>query len=158
MLFRSDPKINNVMLDRSSGKAVALIDLDTVKPGLVHYDIGDCLRSCCNPLGEETTDLSGVVFDLPLAEAILEGYLAEAGSLLTAQEVALLPDAARLISFELGLRFFTDHLNGNVYFKARHPEHNLQRALVQFRLTASIEAQMAPLRSLVQRLAACSAP
>ena len=104
------------------------------------------------------SDLSGVVFDLPLAEAILEGYLAEAGSLLTAQEVALLPDAARLISFELGLRFFTDHLNGNVYFKARHPEHNLQRALVQFRLTASIEAQMAPLRSLVQRLAACSSP
>ena len=156
--IHGDPKINNVMLDRSSGKAVALIDLDTVKPGLVHYDIGDCLRSCCNPLGEETTDLSGVVFDLPLAEAILEGYLAEAGSLLTAQEVALLPDAARLISFELGLRFFTDHLNGNVYFKARHPEHNLQRALVQFRLTASIEAQMAPLRSLVQRLAACSSP
>ena len=156
--IHGDPKINNMLLDRGSGEAIALIDLDTVKPGLVHYDIGDCLRSCCNPLGEETTDLSGVVFDLPLAEAILEGYLAEAGSLLTAQEVALLPDAARLISFELGLRFFTDHLNGNVYFKARHPEHNLQRALVQFRLTASIEAQMAPLRSLVQRLAACSAP
>lgn len=155
--IHGDPKINNVMLDRSSGRAVALIDLDTVKPGLVHYDIGDCLRSCCNPLGEETTDLAGVAFDLPLAEAILEGYLAEVGPLLTAQEVALLPDAARLISFELGLRFYTDHLNGNVYFKARHPEHNLQRALVQFRLTASIEAQMAPLRSLVQRLAACSA-
>ena len=154
--IHGDPKINNVMLDRSSGRAVALIDLDTVKPGLVHYDIGDCLRSCCNPLGEETTDLSGVAFDLPLAEAILEGYLAEAGSLLTAQEVALLPDAARLISFELGLRFFTDHLNGSVYFKARHPEHNLQRALVQFRLTASIEAQMAPLRRLVQRLAAAN--
>jgi len=150
--IHGDPKINNVMLDRSNGRAVALIDLDTVKPGLVHYDIGDCLRSCCNPLGEETTDLNGVVFDLPLAAAILEGYLAEAGALLTAQEVALLPDAARLISFELGLRFFTDHLNGNVYFKARHPQHNLQRALVQFRLTASIEAQMEPLRQLVRRL------
>ena len=66
--IHGDPKINNMLLDRGSGEAIALIDLDTVKPGLVHYDIGDCLRSCCNPLGEETTDLSGVVFDLPLAE------------------------------------------------------------------------------------------
>ena len=150
--IHGDPKINNVMLDRSSGRAVALIDLDTVKPGLVHYDIGDCLRSCCNRLGEETTALDAVRFDLDLAQAILEGYLAEAGGLLTPLELQLIPDAARLISFELGLRFFTDHLNGNVYFKAQHPEHNLQRALVQFRLTASIEAQMEPLRRLVQRL------
>jgi Ser/Thr protein kinase RdoA (MazF antagonist) len=150
--IHGDPKINNVMLDGSTGRAVALIDLDTVKPGLVHTDIGDCLRSCCNRLGEETTDLEAVRFDLNLAEAILEGYLAEAGSLLTAAELRLLPDAAQLIAFELGLRFFTDHLNGNVYFKAQHPEHNLQRALVQFRLTASIEAQMGDLRQLVQRL------
>ena len=150
--IHGDPKINNVMLDGSTGRAVALIDLDTVKPGLVHTDIGDCLRSCCNRLGEETTDLEAVRFDLNLAEAILEGYLAEAGPLLTAAELRLLPDAAQLIAFELGLRFFTDHLNGNVYFKAQHPEHNLQRALVQFRLTASIEAQMGELRQLVQRL------
>ena len=150
--IHGDPKINNVMLDGSTGRAVALIDLDTVKPGLVHTDIGDCLRSCCNRLGEETTDLEAVRFDLTLAEAILEGYLAEVGPLLTAAELRLLPDAAQLIAFELGLRFFTDHLNGNVYFKAQHPEHNLQRALVQFRLTASIEAQMGDLRQLVQRL------
>ena len=156
--IHGDPKINNVMLDSSSGRAVALIDLDTVKPGLVHYDIGDCLRSCCNRLGEDTTALDAVRFDLDLAEAILEGYLAEAGGLLTPVELQLIPDAARLISFELGLRFFTDHLNGNVYFKAQHPEHNLQRALVQFRLTASIEAQMESLRRLVQRLTQGSAP
>lgn len=151
--IHGDPKINNVMLDGSTGRAVALIDLDTVKPGLVHTDIGDCLRSCCNRLGEETTDLEAVRFDLTLAEAILEGYLAEAGPLLTAAELRLLPDAAQLIAFELGLRFFTDHLNGNVYFKAQHPEHNLQRALVQFRLTASIEAQLGELRALVDRAA-----
>lgn len=150
--IHGDPKVNNVMLCASSGTAVSLVDLDTVKPGLVHYDIGDCLRSCCNRLGEETTALDAVRFDLDLAQAILEGYLAEAGGLLTPLELQLIPDAARLISFELGLRFFTDHLNGNVYFKAQHPEHNLQRALVQFRLTASIEAQMEPLRRLVQRL------
>lgn len=151
--IHGDPKINNVMLDRCSGQAVALIDLDTVKPGLVHYDLGDCLRSCCNRLGEETQQLDAVQFDLDLAGAILEGYLSSAGDLLTAQELALIPDAARLISFELGLRFFTDHLNGNTYFRVSHSEHNLQRALVQFQLCASIEAQEPALRDLVERVA-----
>jgi Ser/Thr protein kinase RdoA (MazF antagonist) len=150
--IHGDPKINNLMLDRHSGKAVALIDLDTVKPGLVHYDLGDCLRSGCNPLGEETTDLEAVVFDLTLAEAILEGYFSVAGSMLTEAELRLIPDAARLISFELGLRFFSDYLNGSTYFKANHPDHNLDRALVQFQLTASIEAQWQPLRAIVERL------
>ena len=152
--IHGDPKINNVMLDSRSGEAVALVDLDTVKPGLLHTDIGDCLRSCCNRLGEETSAWQTVRFDLELAEAILRGYLEATDGLLTADEVALLPDAARLISLELGMRFFTDHLNGNVYFKARHPDHNLERALVQFQLTASIEAQMGPLRQLVADLAA----
>ena len=146
--IHGDPKINNMLLDSGSGEAIALIDLDTVKPGLVHYDIGDCLRSCCNPLGEETTDLSGVVFDA----AILEGYLAVAGRFLTPGELRYIPEAARLISFELGLRFFSDYLAGSIYFKADHPEHNLHRALVQFRLTASIEAQEAALRDLVEQL------
>ena len=151
--IHGDPKINNVMLDRRSGQAVALVDLDTVKPGLVHYDIGDCLRSCCNRLGEETTDLANVRFDLELAAAILEGYFSAAGDVLRPAEIALIPDAARLISFELGLRFFSDHLSGDTYFKASHPGHNLQRALVQFRLAASIEAQLGELRALVDRAA-----
>jgi len=156
--IHGDPKINNVLLDRHSGEAVALIDLDTVKPGLVHYDLGDCLRSGCNPLGEETTELEAVHFDLELAEAILSGYLGVAGAMLSPAELQLIPDAARLISFELGLRFFCDYLNGNTYFRASHPEHNLQRALVQFQLTASIEAQLEPLRAIVQRLSASAAP
>jgi Ser/Thr protein kinase RdoA (MazF antagonist) len=149
--IHGDPKINNVLLDRQSGEAVALIDLDTVKPGLVHYDIGDCLRSCCNPLGEETDQIDAVHFDLNLADAVLEGYLAVAGSFLSEAELRYIPDAAQLISFELGLRFFSDYLMGNTYFKASHPEHNLQRALVQFQLTASIESQMPALRQLVER-------
>ena len=150
--IHGDPKINNMLLDSGSGEAIALIDLDTVKPGLVHYDIGDCLRSCCNPLGEETTDFQAVHFDLDLAAAILEGYLAVAGRFLTPAELRYIPEAARLISFELGLRFFSDYLAGSTYFKADHPEHNLHRALVQFRLTASIEAQEAALRDLVEQL------
>ena len=151
--IHGDPKINNMLLDQGSGQAVALIDLDTVKPGLVHYDIGDCLRSCCNRLGEETTDISSVCFDLELAEAILDGYFSAASGLLSPVEIALIPDAARLISFELGLRFFTDHLRGNTYFKASRPNHNLQRAQVQFQLSASIEAQLPELRALVEQLA-----
>jgi Ser/Thr protein kinase RdoA (MazF antagonist) len=151
--IHGDPKINNVLLDRESGQAVALIDLDTVKPGLVHYDIGDCLRSCCNRLGEETLDIEAVTFDLELAEAILEGYLGVAGSFLSEAELRYIPDAARLISFELGLRFFSDYLCGSTYFKADRPRHNLERALVQFALTASIEAQLPALRQLVERLA-----
>ena len=152
--IHGDPKINNVLLDRCSGEAVALIDLDTVKPGLVHYDIGDCLRSCCNRLGEETEQIDAVHFDLDLAEAMLEGYLGVAGCFLSPTELSYIPDAVRLISFELGLRFFSDHLLGNPYFKAKHPDHNLQRALVQFQLTASIEAQLPQLRDLVERHAA----
>ena len=152
--IHGDPKINNVLLDRESGQAVALIDLDTVKPGLVHYDIGDCLRSCCNRLGEETIEFNAVRFDLELAEAILEGYLGVAGSFLSESELRYIPDAARLISFELGLRFFSDYLCGSTYFKADRPRHNLDRALVQFALTASIEAQLPTLRQLVERLAA----
>ncbi|MEN9388826.1 MAG: hypothetical protein RLZZ255_1802 [Cyanobacteriota bacterium] len=148
--IHGDPKINNVLLDRHSGEAVALIDLDTVKPGLVHYDIGDCLRSCCNRLGEETDQIDAVHFDLHLADAVLEGYLGVAGRFLSEAELRYIPDAAQVISFELGLRFFSDYLAGNTYFKANHPDHNLQRALVQFQLTASIEAQMPALRHLVE--------
>ena len=148
--IHGDPKINNMLLDRSSGAAIALIDLDTVKPGLVHYDIGDCLRSCCNRLGEETEDFEAVRFDLDLAAAILDGYLTVAGGVLTPAELSYIPAAAALISFELGLRFFTDHLNGNIYFRAEHPRHNLHRAVVQFQLAASIEAQMAQLQRLVE--------
>ena len=150
--IHGDPKVNNVLFDRASGRAVALVDLDTVKPGLVHYDIGDCLRSGCNPAGEETTDLEAVHFDLQLARPMLQGYLELAGPFLSDADRDHIPVAAQLISFELGLRFFSDHLAGNRYFKCRHPHHNLDRALVQFRLTSSIEQQLEPLRQLVAEL------
>ena len=149
--IHGDPKVNNIMLG-PDGKAVSLIDLDTVKPGLVHYDIGDCLRSGCNPLGEETTDWQQVEFDLELAKAMLEGYLSLAKGFLTPQDYDYLYDGIRLIAFELGLRFFTDYLAGNVYFKVKHPEHNLDRALVQFQLTSSIEAQEASLKAMIESM------
>ena len=105
-------------------------------------------------MGEETEDFDAVRFDLTIAESILEGYLNVAGGFLTPAEIAYIPVAARLISFELGLRFFTDHLNGNVYFRAEHERHNLHRAVVQFQLAASIEQQRPQLEALVQRLSA----
>jgi Ser/Thr protein kinase RdoA (MazF antagonist) len=151
--IHGDPKVNNVLLDQQSGQAIGLIDLDTVKPGLIHYDIGDALRSACNRVGEETTDFAAVTFDLEFCRALLEGYLSAARACLSQADRDHLYDAIRLIPFELGLRFLTDHLDGDVYFRADHPGHNLARARVQFQLTASIEAQEEQIRSLIRHLA-----
>jgi Ser/Thr protein kinase RdoA (MazF antagonist) len=150
--IHGDPKVNNVMLASTSGQAVGLVDLDTVKPGLVHYDLGDCLRSGCNTLGEEIADWEKAHFEPEICRALLQGYLDQAGSFLTPQDYDYLYDAVRLLPFELGLRFFTDYLEGNVYFKVRDQDQNLVRALVQFRLTESIEAQEKGLRVLVSEL------
>jgi Ser/Thr protein kinase RdoA (MazF antagonist) len=151
-IIHGDPKINNFMISEHTGQAVSVVDLDTVKPGLVHYDIGDCLRSACNPLGEETGDFERVYFDRSLAEAILEGYLSTASQFLTQKDYQYLYDAIWLIPFELGLRFFTDYLAGNTYFKVNRPTQNLERASVQFKLTASIEAQEAEIRAMISGL------
>ena len=148
--IHGDPKINNIMMDALTGKAVGIVDLDTIKPGLIHYDIGDCLRSGCNPLGEETEQWETVRFDTDTCQSILQGYLSVAKDFLTPNDFYYLYDSARLITFELGLRFFTDHMEGDVYFKTRHPSHNLLRALVQFKLTESIESQEAAVRSIIQ--------
>ncbi len=148
--IHGDPKINNVMIDIATGQAISMIDLDTVKPGLIHYDIGDCLRSGCNLLGEETEQWETVCFEPDLCQSILQGYLSQARDFLTENDYEYLYDAIRLIAFELGLRFFTDYLADNVYFKTRHPEHNLARALVQFNLTESIESQATVIRNLIQ--------
>ncbi|WP_445632116.1 phosphotransferase enzyme family protein [Nostoc sp. DSM 114167] len=149
-LMHGDPKINNVMFDIVTQQAVSVIDLDTVKPGLVHYDIGDCLRSGCNPAGEETENWESIYFDTDLCQEILQGYLAVAKAFLTENDYAYIYDAIRLITFELGLRFFADYLAGNVYFKVKHPEHNLARAIVQFKLTESIESQETQIRKIIQ--------
>jgi Ser/Thr protein kinase RdoA (MazF antagonist) len=150
--IHGDPKVNNVLLDAGSGAAIGLVDLDTVKPGLVQWDIADCLRSACNPLGEETEDWRSVRFEPALAEALLAGYLGAARGFLEEADYAYVVPAIRLIAFELGLRFLADHLAGDVYFRTTRPGHNLARALVQFRLTESIEAQAAALEAIVARL------
>ena len=151
-MMHGDPKVNNIMIDDFTGKGTAIIDLDTVAPGLIHYDFGDALRSICNHAGEDEQNLSKVVFDLDLCAAFCKGYMAHARSFLTEADCKYLYDAIRLITFELGLRFFQDYLAGSVYFKIRHPEQNLNRARVQFRLCESIEARERPIRDLLAGL------
>lgn len=150
--IHGDPKINNILFDPATGRAIAMVDLDTIKPGLVQYDIGDCLRSSCNPHGEETEDWQAVRFDPQLGRAVLEGYLAVARGFFDDADFALLPESVRLIAFELGLRFFTDHLAGDVYFKVGRRGQNLARALVQFRLAQSVDERLDELRAIVQAL------
>jgi Phosphotransferase enzyme family len=149
-LMHGDPKINNVLFDTQTGKSVSIIDLDTVKPGLIHYDIGDCLRSGCNLAGEEAEDGDTVHFDTDVCRDILQGYLSVARAFLTENDYAYFYDAIRLIAFELGLRFFADYVAGNVYFKIQYPEQNLARAIVQFKLTESIESQERSILNMIR--------
>ncbi len=139
-VVHNDPKVNNVMIHSDTHKALCMLDLDTVKPGIVHFDFGDCVRSAANPAGEDAKDLNAVTFDLSLFEAVARGYLREAGAFLTKKEVELLPTSVKVITFELGVRFLADYLRGDTYFKIRYPSHNLHRSRVQFRLLESIEA------------------
>jgi Ser/Thr protein kinase RdoA (MazF antagonist) len=150
-LIHGDPKVSNIMIDDDTGKGTAIVDLDTAKPGLIHYDFGDALRSLCNREGEETGDLAKVVFDLDLCEAFVRGYIAYARDFLTDNDKTYLYDSIRLITFELGLRFFQDYLAGNVYFKVKSPEQNLQRAQVQFRLCDSIETRKRQIMEVLER-------
>jgi len=139
-VVHNDPKVNNVMIHATTGKALCMLDLDTVKPGIVHFDFGDCVRSAANPLGEDAPDLESVRFDLSLYRAVRRGYLREAETFLTQKELALLPKAVEVITFELGIRFLADYLRGDTYFKINYPSHNLHRARVQFKLLQSIES------------------
>jgi len=147
-----DPKLNNFLFDLTTGRVVALIDLDTVQAGLVHHDVGDCLRSCANVAGESPADLADVHFDREIARAVLTGYLAAARDFLTPPELPLLYDAVRLLPFELGLRFLTDHLEGDVYFRTERRGQNLHRARVQFRLVEDIERQEREIRAVIHEV------
>ena len=150
--IHGDPKIDNIMIDTRTDRAVSIVDLDTVKPGLVQYDIGDCLRSSCNPLGEETHEIDQVAFNLDLGEMILRGYLPQTEAFFTDTDYETVYDAVWCLAFEMGLRFFTDYLEGDVYFKVHYPRNNIMRARVQFALAESIAAQESEIRDLVRAL------
>lgn len=147
----NDTKLNNVLLDDITQEGVCVIDLDTVMPGSVLYDFGDLVRTSTSPAAEDETDLSKVRMQFPMFEALVKGYLASAGGFLTSKEKELLPFAGKLITFEIGLRFLTDWLEGDTYFKIKRPTHNLDRARTQFKLVESIEAQLPAMQALVPR-------
>lgn len=135
----NDTKLNNVMLDDATGEGVCVIDLDTVMPGLVLYDFGDMCRTATRPTPEDEQDLERVVMRRDMFAALVDGYLAAAAGFLVPAEAELLAFSARLITFEIGVRFLTDFLRGDVYFKTRRPNHNLDRCRVQFRMVRSFE-------------------
>ena len=147
----NDTKLNNVLLDDMTQEGVCVIDLDTVMPGSALYDFGDLVRTSTSPAAEDETDLSKVTMQLPMFAALVRGYLASAGSFLTSREKELLPFAGKLISFEIGLRFLTDWLEGDTYFKIKRPTHNFDRCRTQFKLVASIEEQLPAMREIVEQ-------
>lgn len=149
-VVHNDTKLNNVLLDDETGEGVCVVDLDTVMPGLALYDFGDMVRSTTSPAAEDERDLERVFLRMDMFEALLRGYLDEAGSFLTEAEKRNLVFAGRLITYEIGVRFLTDHLNGDVYFKTHREGHNLDRARTQFKLVESMEAQEAAMESLVR--------
>jgi len=149
-LTHGDPKLDNILFDLDGRRALALIDLDTIQPGLIQHDLGDCLRSCCNALGEGETDPSKVRFDLMLAEAILAGYAEATRGWLSDGDIACLFDGIRVMPFELGLRFLTDHLQGDRYFKVDRPGRNLIKARIQFALVADIERREPAIRAAIE--------
>ncbi len=150
-VVHNDPKVNNVLIHAATGGALCMIDLDTVKPGIVHFDFGDCVRSAANPGGEDAEDVNKVSLDLPLYEAVARGYLREAGDFLTEKEVEMLPTSVKVITFELGLRFLSDYLRGDTYFRIKYPDHNLHRARVQFKLLESIEKAEEDIAAIVKK-------
>ena len=148
----NDTKINNVMIDSETDEAVCVIDLDTVMPGLALYDFGDLVRSATSPAAEDETDLSKVAMRMPLFEALVEGYLDSASEFINDIEIGYLPLAGKLMTLEVGIRFLTDHLEGDVYFKVHRPNHNLDRCRTQLRLVECIEAQESAMNAFVRKV------
>jgi hypothetical protein len=149
----NDTKLNNVMLDDITGEGVCVIDLDTVMPGLVLYDFGDMVRTTTSPAKEDERDLSKVVMQFPMFEALVRGYLSTAAEFLTPDEKKFLPFSGKLITFEIGLRFLTDFLAGDTYFKVHRENHNLDRCRTQFKLVESIAQQEEPMNALIESIA-----
>jgi aminoglycoside phosphotransferase (APT) family kinase protein len=146
----NDTKLNNVMLDDVTGEAVCVIDLDTVMPGLALYDFGDMVRTTTSPTAEDERDLSKVQMQFPMFRALVRGYLASATGFLTAAERRHLAFSGKLITFEIGLRFLTDFLAGDTYFKVHREGHNLDRCRTQFKLVESIEQHEEQMNRLVE--------
>ena len=145
----NDTKLNNVMLEEGTDRGLCVIDLDTVMPGSLLYDFGDALRTGAATAAEDEKDLDKVGFDLSLFEAFTKGFLEGMGTSITEKEIELLPFSAKIITYECGIRFLTDYLSGDTYFKTKYPEHNLDRTRTQFKLVSDIEKKMPEMTSII---------
>ncbi|HEV2208767.1 MAG TPA: aminoglycoside phosphotransferase family protein [Verrucomicrobiae bacterium] len=151
-ITHNDTKFNNVMLDVLTGEAMCIVDLDTVMPGCALYDFGDMVRTTTSPTLEDEPDLSKVKMQMPMFRKLAEGYLSTAGQFLTKAEKAHIAFSGKLITFEIGIRFLTDYLSGDTYFRIHRPAHNLDRCRTQFKLVESIERQEPAMQRHVDRL------
>ena len=151
-ITHNDTKLNNVLLSDTTGEGIAVIDLDTVMPGLAHYDFGDMVRTGVSPAAEDEVDLSKVGMRFEIFEALLRGYLAGTGGCLNAVEKEELPFSGKLITLEIGIRFLADYLAGDVYFKIHREHHNLDRCRTQFKLVESIESQFDDMMKLLRSI------
>ncbi|CAN5287723.1 aminoglycoside phosphotransferase family protein [soil metagenome] len=147
-IIHNDTKFNNVLLDKND-KAQCVIDLDTIMPGYVAYDFGDAIRTIINAAPEDEPELSKIQLNIPLFKAYVKGYLQQAGVFLTATEVSSLINGALLLPYMQGVRFLTDYLDGDLYFKIHSPGHNLQRARAQFELVRKLEAAKDELQGII---------
>jgi thiamine kinase-like enzyme len=151
-ITHNDTKVNNVMLDKKTNKGVCVIDLDTVMPGLSIYDFGDMIRTGTTSADEDERDLSKVAMDLPMFEMFVRGFAQQSSRFLTATEKEHLAFAAKLITFEQLIRFLTDYLEGDVYYKVFHEDHNLDRSRTQVKLVQSIIAQEEAMNKVVKNV------
>ena len=148
-MTHNDTKLNNVMLDEATREPVCVIDLDTVMPGYAVNDFGDSIRFGASTAAEDEPDLDKVHFDLTLFTTYTRGFLAGCAGTLTPAEVENLPVGAKMMTLECGMRFLTDYLQGDTYFKTRYPEHNLVRCRTQFRLVAEMEQHWEEMQRIV---------
>ena len=147
----NDTKLNNVMIDDETGKGICVIDLDTVMPGLAHYDFGDSIRFGANTAVEDEQDLLKVSLDLELFEVYVKGFLEGCKGSLTEREIELLPMGAKIMTLECGMRFLTDHLQGDTYFRIHRENHNLDRARTQYALIRDMENKWDKMKEIVEK-------
>ena len=148
----NDTKLNNVMLDLATRQPLCVIDLDTVMPGLAANDFGDSIRFGASTAAEDEKDLSKVTMSLELFRIYAEGFLSACGSRLTDKEIETLPMGAKLMTLECGVRFLTDYLNGDIYFRVAYPEHNLDRCRTQLKLVADMETKWDEMQQIIRSI------
>lgn len=147
----NDTKLNNILFDKATNEPVCVVDLDTVMPGLSLYDFGDAIRFGANTAAEDEKDLSKVSLDLNLYEQYVKGYLSTAGESLSETEIEYMPLAAKMMTFECGMRFLTDYIDGDVYFRIAYPEHNLDRCHTQFALVKDMEDKFEEMKEITAK-------